>query len=43
MLAVLTLVAAVFKLGVVVILVRDDHGDLADADERLVCQICGRH
>lgn len=43
MLAVLTLVAAVFELGVVVVLVRDEDGDLADPDERLVGLICGRH
>lgn len=40
---VLTLVAAVFKLGVVVILVGDDDGDLTDADERLLGLISGRH
>lgn len=39
----LTLVAAVLKLGVVVILVADEHGDLTDPDERLLGLIRGRH
>lgn len=39
----LTLVAAVLKLGVVVVLVGDEDGDLADADERLLGQVCRRH
>lgn len=34
--AALTLVAAVLELGIVVVLVSDDDGDLADADERLL-------
>lgn len=38
----LTLVAAVFKLGLVVVLVGDHDGDLADPDERLVRLIRGR-
>lgn len=41
--AVLTLVSAVFELGVVVVLVCDDDGDLTDPDERLLGLICGRH
>ncbi len=39
----LTLVAAVFKLGVVVVLVCDEDGDLTDPDQRLLGLICGRH
>ena len=38
----LTLVAAVLKLGVVVVLVGDEDGDLADADEGLLGQVCRR-
>lgn len=40
---ILTLVAAVFELGVVVVLIRDLHRDLTDSDERLLCLIGGRH
>ena len=41
--SVLTLVAAVFELRVVVVLIADDNGDLADPDERLVGLIRGGH
>lgn len=40
--AVLTLVAAVFKLGVIIVLICNDNGDLADPDERFVSLIRGR-
>lgn len=39
--AILTLVAAVLKLGVVVVLVSNDDGDLADPDQRLVPLVRG--
>lgn len=39
--AVLTLVAAVFKLGVVIVLVCNHNGDLADPDERFIGLIRG--
>ena len=35
------MVTAVLKLGVVVVLVGDDDGDLADADERLLGLVSG--
>lgn len=38
----LTLVPAIFKLGVVVVLVGDEDGDLTDPDERLLGLIRGR-
>lgn len=38
----LTLIAAVLELGIVVVLVGDDDGDLADADERLLSLVCRR-
>ena len=37
----LTLVAAVLELGVVVVLVGDEHGDLADADEGFLGHVGG--
>lgn len=40
--AVLTLVAAVFKLGVVIVLVCNHDGDLADPDERFIGLVRGR-
>lgn len=40
--AILTLVAAVFKLGAIIVLICNDNGDLADPDERFVGLIRGR-
>lgn len=39
--AILTLVAAVFKLGAIIVLICNDNGDLADPDERFVGLIRG--